>query len=55
VEDIVGNALSRFGHGTSDPNVVFVRNDVLQLQIEITRHPNESYEESVEGLQHDKA
>jgi hypothetical protein len=55
VQDIVGNALNRFGHGTADPNVVFVRNDVLQIQIEITRLPNESYEQSVEGLQHDKA
>jgi hypothetical protein len=55
VQETVGNALNRFGHGTSDPNVVFVRNDALQLQIEITRLPNESYEQSVEGLQHDKA
>jgi hypothetical protein len=55
VQETVGNALNRFGHGTGDPNVVFVRNDALQLQIEITRLPNESYEQSVEGLQHDKA
>jgi hypothetical protein len=55
VQETVGNALNRFGHGTGDPNVVFVRNDALQLQIEITRLPNESYEERVEGLQHDKA
>jgi hypothetical protein len=55
VQETVGNALNRFGHGTSDPNVVFVRNDALQLQIEITRLPNESYEQRVEGLQHDKA
>jgi hypothetical protein len=54
-QEIVGNALSRFGHGTSDPNVVFVRNDVLQLQIEITRLPDSAYEQDVEGLQHDKA
>lgn len=55
VQETIGNALNRFGHGTSDPNVVFVRNDALQLQIEITRLPNESYEQRVEGLQHDKA
>jgi len=54
VAEIVGDALNRFGHGAGDPNIVFVRNDVLQLQIEITRLPNESYEQSVEGLQHDK-
>jgi hypothetical protein len=53
--ELVGNALSRFGHGSSDPNVVFVRNDVLQLQVEITRLPDSSYEQRVEGLQHDKA
>jgi hypothetical protein len=54
-QEIVGNALSRFGQGTSDPNVVFVRNDLLQLQIEITRLPDSAYEQDVEGLQHDKA
>ena len=54
VAETIGDALNRFGHGAGDPNVVFVRNDKLQLQIEITRLPNESYEESVEGLQNDK-
>lgn len=51
VEDIVGKeALNRFGHGSSDPNVVFVRNDKLQQQMEITRLPTSSFERDLRGL-----
>ena len=49
VDAIVGNALNRFGHGSSDPNVVYVRNDPLQLQIEVTRIGN-SFEHDQRGL-----
>jgi hypothetical protein len=42
--------LERFGHGSGDPNVVFVRNNELRLQIEIVREPDKSYEEEVFGL-----
>jgi hypothetical protein len=55
VEETIGKeALNRFGHGSSDPNTVYVRNDRLQLQIEINRFVGRSYEEDVEGLQNDK-
>lgn len=51
VTDVVGaESLDRFGHGSGDPNVVFVRNNVLQLQIEIVRVPDQSYQEFVRGL-----
>lgn len=49
-DSIVGNGnLRRFGHGTDDFNILYVRNPVLELEIEICRH-NGSYEEEVLGL-----
>lgn len=51
IAEIVGaENLERFGHGSGDPNVVFVRNNALRLQIEITREAGRSYAEDVEGL-----
>lgn len=41
--------LARFGHGSKDPNVVFVRNDERLLDIEIVRSTG-SYAEEVHGL-----
>jgi hypothetical protein len=53
VDEIVGNHnLGRFGQGgTDDPNVVYVRNDHLALEIELVRDPG-SYTEEVRGIQH---
>jgi len=45
---VVGSENLRFGHGAGDPNIVFVRNDKLQLDIEIDREPG-SFEEEVLG------
>lgn len=45
---IVGSENLRFGHGAGDPNIVFVRNDRLGLEIEINRDPG-SYEEEILG------
>jgi hypothetical protein len=45
----VGLENLKFGHGTDDIDVVYVRNDKLELEMEITRHPG-SYEEEVVGL-----
>lgn len=45
----VGQDNLRFGHGSTDPNVVYVRNDRLELEMEITRSSG-SYEEEVMGL-----
>jgi hypothetical protein len=51
VANTVGaEALQRFGHGSDDPNIVYVRNNRLQLHISVSRIPDRSYEEDVEGL-----
>lgn len=44
-------ALTRFGHGSRDNNIVYVRNPVLDMDFEIVRTPK-SYEEEVLGIQH---
>lgn len=52
-ERLVGEAsLSRFGHGSSDPAIVYVRNDELELIYEIVRSPN-SFAEEVHGFTHE--
>lgn len=45
---VVGQDNLRFGHGTDDENVVFIRNDTLQIEAEICRVPK-SYEQEVLG------
>lgn len=47
---IVGQNNLKFGYGTEDPDTVFVRNDKLELLMEICRSPG-SYEEDVLGLE----
>jgi hypothetical protein len=47
---IVGLNNLQFGHGTDDIDVVFVRNDARELEMEICRL-HESYEEKVLGLE----
>lgn len=50
---IIGEAnLNRFGHGSNDANIVYVRNDRLELIYEICRSPNH-YAEEVHGFSHD--
>lgn len=42
----------KFGHGSGDPNVVYVRNDELSIELEIIRNPG-NFAEVVHGfLQH---
>lgn len=43
-------SLNRFGHGTDDFNILYVRNPVLEMEIEICRSPG-SYEVEVLGLE----
>lgn len=51
-DDVVGEAnLDRFGHGSNDADIVFIRNDNLEIMYEIVRSPN-SYAEEVHGLKH---
>lgn len=47
---IGAGVLRRFGHGTDDYNILYVRNPVLELEIEICRDTG-SYEEVVLGLE----
>jgi hypothetical protein len=50
-EKIVGETnLERFGHGSDDPYIVYVRNNQLSMDIEVVRSPN-SYAEEVHGLE----
>lgn len=44
--------LSRFGHGSNDPSVVYVRNDELMLIFEVVKSPNH-FAEEVHGFSHD--
>jgi hypothetical protein len=49
-ETIVGEAnLNKFGHGSNDPSVVYIRNDKLEMVIEVCLSPN-SYAEEVHGF-----
>lgn len=41
----------RFGHGSGDPNVVYIRNEHLEVELEIVKSPN-SYAEEVHGFSH---
>lgn len=51
-EGVVGlGNLQRFGEGSLDPSIVYVRNDRLTLDIEICLNPK-SYAEDVHGLRH---
>lgn len=50
-DELIGvDTLQMFGHGSDDVDIVHVRNNRLQLQIEIDRLPGRSYEEDVMGL-----
>lgn len=44
------DVLTRFGHGTDDFNILYVRNSHLELEFEISRVPK-SYEQEVQGLE----
>lgn len=44
------DVLLRFGHGTDDFNILYVRNSHLELEFEICRVPK-SYEQEVQGLE----
>lgn len=49
-DKLIGEAnLNKFGHGSGDPTVVYVRNDNLQMDIEINASPA-SYAQEVHGF-----
>jgi hypothetical protein len=48
---IIGEAnLNRFGHGSGDATVVYIRNDQLEMDVEVNLSPN-SYAEEVHGFE----
>lgn len=49
---VVGQNNLKWGHGSDDPNLVYVRNEKLASDMEICRSPG-SYEEEVLGLDSD--
>jgi hypothetical protein len=50
VSYVIGyDALSSFGDGSDDPDIVYVRNEKLQTDYEVTRL-NKSYSETVLGV-----
>lgn len=52
IDSVVGEEnLQRFGYGSKDPRVVYVRNDVMELDFEIAKH-TASYAQAVLGFQH---
>jgi len=51
-DTLVGEAnLDRFGHGSNDPNVVYIRNDRLELVIEVCLS-HQAYATEVHGFEH---
>lgn len=51
-ERLVGEGnLDRFGHGSNNPNTVYIRNELLSLDAEVIKNPS-SYTEEVHGLKH---
>lgn len=51
-DQIIGEAnLNKFGHGSNDASIVYIRNDRLETQYEVVRSPN-SYAEEVHGFEH---
>lgn len=52
IDKVVGQTnLDKFGHGSGDKDVVFIRNDELKLEVEVSRDAR-SYTEVVHGIQH---
>jgi gas vesicle protein len=52
-DNLIGDGnLNRFGHGSNDPSIVYVRNDTLELVYEVVKSPN-SYAEEVHGFSHE--
>jgi hypothetical protein len=52
-ERMIGEAnLEKFGHGSGDATIVYIRNDQLECDFEVIRSPN-SYAEEVHGFEPD--
>jgi hypothetical protein len=50
-ERILGESnLEKFGHGSDDASIVYIRNDQLEMDVEVVRSPN-SFAEEVHGFE----
>jgi hypothetical protein len=50
-EQVIGEAnLEKFGHGSGDATTVYIRNDQLEMDVEVIQSPN-SYAEEVHGFE----
>ena len=45
--------MDRFGHGSNDPSIVYIRNDPLEIMYEVVKSPN-YYAEEVHGFKHEE-
>jgi hypothetical protein len=53
-DGVVGDEnLLRFGHGSKDPNVVYVRNESIGVDFEIVRNPGKYTEQILGFIQHE--
>jgi hypothetical protein len=51
VEGVIGMKNLRFGYGSGDPNIVYIRNDYLAMEMEVVRERG-SFSEIVHGIKH---
>lgn len=52
VDELVGDHnVTKFGHGSGDPTVLYVRNDVIQIEFELAKNEG-SFAEQVLGFEH---
>lgn len=51
---MLGDFIDKFGHGSDDPNVVYIRNETMETEWEILRHHG-SYAVEVQGFQAQEA
>ena len=49
---LVGDCLDKFGHGSGDRNVVYVRNEILNIDLEVVKS-DRTYAEEVHGFKHE--
>lgn len=49
-EDVIGDAIHRFGQDSGDPDTVYVRNNKINIDYDISRHPG-SYWRSVHNME----
>jgi hypothetical protein len=50
--NLVGDALDKFGHGSGDKNVVYVRNERMKIDLEVVKS-EKTYAEEVHGFKHE--